>query len=64
MASLVGEEQETGEVQLSYAAVLKDPTFLASQKREREEEARKVVEKEERRTREREARSAREEQNR
>ena len=28
---LVGEEQEeTGEAQLSYAAVLKDPTFLAS----------------------------------
>jgi len=31
VASLVGEEQEeTGEAQLSYAAVLKDPTFLAS----------------------------------
>ena len=65
VASLVGEEQEeTGEVQLSYAAVLKDPTFLARQRREKEEEARRVVEREERMTRERERRSAREEQNR
>ena len=65
VASLVGEEQEeTGEEQLSYAAVLKDPTFLVRQRRERDEEARGAAEREEQRTREREARSAREEQDR
>ena len=64
MASLVGEEQEeTGEEQLSYAAVLKDPTFLARQRGEREEEKRRVARREEQRQ-EREARSTREEQNR
>ena len=65
VASLVGEEQEeAGEAQLSYAAVLKDPTFLARQRREKDEEARRVAEREEQRTREREAKSAREEQDR
>ena len=59
MASVVGEEQEeTGEPQpLSYAAVLKDPTFLARQNKEREEEKRRREER-------REDRSAREERER
>ena len=47
---MVGEE-ETGEapqpgLKLSYAAVLKDPSFLARQKREREEEAQEARERE------------------
>ena len=47
VASVVGEEQEeTGEAQLSYAAVLKDPTFLARQQRKKDEEARRVAERE------------------
>ena len=51
VASVVGEE-ETGEapqpgLKLSYAAVLKDPTFLARQKREQEEEAQEAREQEE-----------------
>ena len=45
VASLVGEAQ------LSHAAVLKDPTFLARQRREKEEEARRVAEREEQGTR-------------
>jgi hypothetical protein len=53
MASVVGEEQGGTGAPLSYAAVLKDPTFLARQKREREEEEKR-----------REERSVREEQNR
>ena len=59
MASVVGEEQEeTGEPQpLSYAAVLKDPTYLARQNKEREEEKRRREER-------REDRSAREERER
>ena len=45
-ASLVGEEQEeTGEALLSYAAVLKDPTLLACQRRERVEEVRSPAQK-------------------
>ena len=42
----------------------RDPTFLARQRREKDEEAKRVAKREERRTREREVRSAREEQNR
>ena len=65
VALLVGvEQEEAGEAQLSHAAVLKDPTFLAKQRREKDEEARRVTKSEERRTREREERSAREEQER
>ena len=58
------EQEEAGEAQLSHAAVLKDPTFLAKQRREKDEEAKRVTNREERRTREREERSAREEQER
>ena len=64
VALLVGEEQEeTGEAWPSYAAVLKDPTFLARQRREREEEVRRAAVREEQETQEREARSARQERN-
>ena len=68
VASVVGEE-ETGEapqpgLKLSYAAVLKDPTFLARQRREQEEEAQKVREREEQEVQEREEKSARREKER
>ena len=67
MASVVGEE-DTREapqegLKLSYAAVLKDPTFLAKQRREREEETQEARVREEQETQEREARSARQERN-
>ena len=53
MASVVGEEQGGTGAPLSYAAVLKDPTFLARQKWEREEKsAREETERRERTSRE------------
>ena len=65
VVSVVGEE-ETGEapqpgLHLSYAAVLKDPSFLARQKREHEEKAQEAREQE---VQEREKKSARREKER
>ena len=45
MTSVVGEEQDEMGERLSYAAVLKDPTFLARQKKEREEEKKRREER-------------------
>ena len=60
MASVVGEEQGGTGAPLSYAAVLKDPTFLARQKREREEEKQRREERSAREETERRERTSRE----
>ena len=60
MASVVGEEQGGTGAPLSYAAVLKDPTFLARQKREREEEKQRREERSAREDTERRERTSRE----
>ena len=67
VASVVGEE--TGEaplpeLKLSYAAVMKDPTFLARQRREKEVEAQETRKRVEQEAQEKERRSARREKER
>ena len=65
VVSVVGEEvtRETAQsgLKLSYAAVLKDPTFLARQRREQEEEAQEARLQEEQEVKKREEKSARRE---
>ena len=70
MVSVVGEEEEDiretsqSGLKLSYAAVLKDPTFLARQRREQEGEAQEARQREEQEVKEREENSARRERER
>ena len=68
VASVVGEEEigeaPLPELKLSYAAVIKDPTFLARQRREKEVEAQEARRRVEQEAQEKERRSARREKER